>query len=87
MRDLKRVPRDEWETTSVFRAMTPREKLHHVDVGEEITRALEIMAKENVNQLPVLEFGRVVGFVTRADVMRLMQVRSELGGVGISGDR
>ena len=87
MRDLKRVPRDEWETTSVFRAMTPREKLHHVDAEEEITRALEIMAKENVNQLPVLEFGRFVGFVTRADVMRLMQVRSELGGVGISGDR
>ncbi len=87
MRDLKRVPRAEWETTSVFRAMTPHEKLHHVDVGEEITRALEIMAKENVNQLPVLEFVRFVGFVTRADVMRLMQVRSELGGVGISGDR
>lgn len=87
MRDLKRVPRDEWETTSVFRAMTPREKLHQVDAREEITLALEIMAKENVNQLPVLEFGRFVGFVTRADVMRLMQVRSELGGAGISGDR
>ncbi len=86
MRDLKRVPRDEWETTSVFRAMTPREKLHHIDVGEEITRALEIMAKENVNQLPVLEFGRFVGFVTRADVMRLMQVRSELGGMGTAGN-
>jgi len=87
MRDLKRVPRDEWETTSVFRAMTPREKLHQVDAREEITLALEIMAKENVNQLPVLESGRFVGFITRADVMRLMQVRSELGGVGISGDR
>lgn len=79
MRDLKRVPRDEWETTSVFRAMTPREKLHQVDAREEIMLALEIMAKNNVNQLPVLEFGRFVGFVTRADVMRLMQVRSELG--------
>ena len=44
------------------------------------------MAKENVNQLPVLEFGRFVGFVTRADVMRLMQVRSELGGVGTAGN-
>jgi hypothetical protein len=27
-----------------------------------------------------MEFGRFVGFVTRADVLRLMQVRSELGG-------
>ncbi len=80
MRDLKRVPREEWESTSAFRAMTPREKLHQVDAREDIAAALEIMAGENVNQLPVLEFGSFVGFVTRADVLRLMQVRSELGG-------
>jgi Zn-dependent protease len=82
MQDLKRVPKEEWETTSVFRAMTPREKLHQVDVQDDISQALETMAKENINQLPVIEFERFVGFVTRADVMRLMQVRSELGGVG-----
>jgi CBS domain-containing protein len=82
MRDLKRVPKEEWETTSVFRAMTPREKLHQVDVQDDISQALETMAKENINQLPVIELGRFVGFVTRADVLRLMQVRSELGGVG-----
>ncbi len=82
MQDLKRVPKEEWGTTSVFRAMTPREKLHQVDVQDDISQALETMAKENINQLPVIEFGRFVGFVTRADVLRLMQVRSELGGVG-----
>jgi len=80
MRDLKRVAREEWEGTSAFRAMTPREKLHGVDAHDDIAAALEIMARENVNQLPVMEFGRFVGFVTRADVLRLMQVRSELGG-------
>ena len=78
MQDLKRVPKEEWGTTSVFRAMTPRERLHQVDVQEDISRALETMAKENINQLAVIEFGRFVGFVTRADVLRLMQVRSEL---------
>ncbi len=80
MRDLKRVPREEWETNSAFKAMTPREKLYEVDVQEDIAVALEIMAGKNVNQLPVREFGRFVGFITRADVLRLIQVRSELGG-------
>lgn len=80
MRDLKRVPREEWETTSAFKAMTPREKLHEMDGREDIAAALEVMAKENVNQLPVIEFGRFIGFITRADVLRLIQVRSELGG-------
>jgi Zn-dependent protease len=82
MQDLKRVPRDQWNMASAFRAMTPREKLHQVDVNEDVARASEMMAKENVHQLPVNEFGRFIGFVTRADVMRLMQVRAQLGGVG-----
>jgi Zn-dependent protease/CBS domain-containing protein len=86
MQDLKRVPRDEWGTTSVFRAMTPRENLHQMDVRDDVAQALEVMAKENVNQLPVIEFGRFVGFVTRADVMRLIQVRSELGGMRTRGN-
>jgi Zn-dependent protease len=80
MGDLKRVRREEWETTSAFRAMTPREKLHAMDARDDIAAALEVMARENVNQLPVMEFGRFVGFITRADVLRLIQVRSELGG-------
>ncbi len=80
MQDLKRVPRDEWQTTSVFKAMTPRDRLHQVDVREDITQAMEIMARENVHQLPAIEFGRFVGFITRADILRLMQVRTELVG-------
>jgi Zn-dependent protease/CBS domain-containing protein len=80
MHDLKQVPRDQWATTSAFRAMTPRERLHVVAPGDDVSQALEVMALEGVHQLPVIDFGRFVGFVTRADVMRLVQVRSDLGG-------
>lgn len=80
MADLRRVPRDEWGTTSAYRAMTPSEKLHAMDARDDIAAALEVMARENVNQLPVMESGRFVGFITRADVLRLVRVRSELGG-------
>ena len=82
MRDLKRVPREEWAATSVFKAMTPREKLYVVDVREDVTEAMQVMAREGVHQLPVLEGGLFIGFVTRADVLRLMQLRSELGPAG-----
>ena len=85
MADLKRVPRKDWGTTSVFGAMTPREKLHQVDVREDVPRALEVMTRENVNQLPVTEFGRFIGFVSRGDVLRLMEIRSELRGAGPEG--
>jgi Zn-dependent protease/CBS domain-containing protein len=79
LQDLRKFEREEWETTTVFRAMTPREKLFQADVRDDVMEALEVMARENVHQLPVLESGLFVGFITRADVMRLMQLRSELG--------
>jgi len=82
MGDLKRVPREEWAATSVFKAMTPREKLYVVDVREDVTEAMQVMAREGVHQLPVMEGGLFIGFITRADVLRLMQLRSELGSAG-----
>jgi CBS domain-containing protein len=36
------------------------------------------MARENVNQLPVVDHGRLEGIVSRAHVLRLLQARSEL---------
>ena len=78
IRDLKRVPEEEWPQTSAFRAMTPREKLHVTSPDEDLGRVLEVMAANDVHQLPVLDGKSFVGFVTRADVLRLLQVRSEL---------
>lgn len=79
MGDLQRVEADKWSETSAFRAMTPKEKLHIVSPHDDITRALEIMASYDVHQLPVIDGRDFIGFVTRADVLRLIQIRSELG--------
>lgn len=78
MSDLRRVPRSEWSTTSAFRAMTPRERLRTVSPLEEATAAMEAMAILDVHQLPVTEDGRFLGFVTRADIIKLIQTRGEL---------
>jgi Zn-dependent protease/predicted transcriptional regulator len=80
MGDLRRVPQEDWEKTSVFRAMTPRERLHTVAPQEDLTAALEMMAAHDVHQLPVMEGRTFLGWVTRADVLRLIQIRTELSG-------
>ena len=80
MGDLKRVPQEQWPTTSAFRAMTPREKLHVISIQDDLAHALEVMASQDVHQMPVLEGRMLLGFVTRADVLRLIQIRGELGG-------
>lgn len=80
--DLRRVAVDEWPSTSAYRVMTPRDKLHIVAPDDPLSAALEAMAEGDVNQLPVIDRERNFrGFVTRADVLRLIQVRSEFGDV------
>ncbi|MEO8457730.1 MAG: site-2 protease family protein [Chloroflexota bacterium] len=81
MTDLQRLPSEQWGTTSVFRAMTPREKLLVISPEDDVTHALEMMAAHNVHQLPVIDQNRTfLGFITRGDVLHLIHVRTELGG-------
>jgi Zn-dependent protease len=80
MSDLRRVPADQWATTSAFHAMTPRERLFVVDPDDELMNALQIMAANGVNQVPVIDRQRTfLGLVTREDILRLIHLRTELG--------
>jgi CBS domain-containing protein len=79
MADLKKQPRENWPATSAYSAMTPRERLYIVSPDDDLTIAMHLMAEHDVHQLPVVGPQRVFeGFVTRADALRLVQVRSEL---------
>jgi len=77
--DFAKFPREEWAQRTVAEAMTPAHRLHTLAPDDSLNRAVELMAAANVNQLPVLEDGRLLGFVTRAGIIRVMQVRQEVG--------
>lgn len=79
MRDLRKVATDQWSETSAFRAMTSKENLYVVSPDDDLTKALEVMASHDIHQLPVIDSGSFLGFVTRADVLRLIQIRTQLG--------
>jgi len=80
--DLQKFPRSEWHERSVSEAMTPLERLQVVQPSDGLAKAAELMASADVHQLPVMEDGRFVGFVTPSDTMRLAQIRKELGATG-----
>jgi Zn-dependent protease len=77
--DVRKVPRDAWATTSVYRAMTPASALHVVSPDETLTDVLRLMARYDVNQLPVMRGHDLIGIVTRGDIMRYIHVREDLG--------
>lgn len=78
--DLKRFPREEWHERMVSEAMTPEERLVSVAPSDDLTRAAQLMAEADLNQLPVMEDGRFMGFVTRSDILQLVRLGGDLGG-------
>jgi Zn-dependent protease len=77
--DLRRTPRDTWRTTTVYRAMTPFAQLKTVSAKDDLTRVMAMMAGGDLNQIPVVEGKLVRGLIHRADVLRYIQVRQEIG--------
>ncbi|MFN0073323.1 MAG: site-2 protease family protein [Chloroflexota bacterium] len=78
--DVRRVDRGQWAVTSVAQAMTPRLRLRTVQAGENMSHAFELLSSSDLNQVPVLDAsGRLVGLLSRANVLAALQIRDELG--------
>jgi CBS domain-containing protein len=77
--DIRHVAREEWSQTPVGFAMIPIDRLHTVTPQQKLTDVLPLMTGKDVNQLPVVENGKLVGVVTRDAVIRSLQVRQGLG--------
>jgi CBS domain-containing protein len=78
-KDVRRFPKTAWATTTVQQAMTPAERLAFISPEASLDDALQLMGRRGINQLPVTEGGTLLGFVTRAEIMRTVQLRVELG--------
>ncbi len=79
LHDVKAVPRQRWASTLVREVMTPWEKLATVSAEDDGNTVLTYMNTHDVGQLPVVEGNRLAGMLRRSDIIRFMQVRSELG--------
>ena len=76
--DVAKIPRDRWDSTTVGEAMRPVNELHRVNPETPVLDALKLMAGNDINQLPVVSNGNFQGVVSRAQIIRLLQVRSVL---------
>jgi Zn-dependent protease/CBS domain-containing protein len=79
--DVRRVAREDWPTARVTDIMTRYAELAVVGPDDDLTKALELLQEREVNQLPVVEEdGRtVIGLLTRAGIVRLVDTRMKLG--------
>jgi Zn-dependent protease/predicted transcriptional regulator len=79
--EVREVNPSLWQFKQVADIMRPVNQVHFVSPDMPATEALEVMGRENVHQLPVLFDGHVVGIVTRAHVLEILQSRSEFSDI------
>src|SRR5262249_15056049 len=74
--DLRRIKRDAWSTTPVRAIMTPAATLAATRPDELAADALEKLASRDVDQLPVIDHGHLLGMIRRADLLRWIELHA-----------
>ncbi len=75
---IKHVPPERRPETTAAEAMIPLEKLKTIRPDAELWSALQEMDRDGVNQLPVLDGDRLVGVLSRDDVINYLRTLTEL---------
>lgn len=76
--EVKEVAKEKWLYKTVDDVMRPLHQLQIVAPETSLIEALEKMGREDVNQLPVLRDGHLIGVITRGHILQLLQTRLEL---------
>lgn len=79
LEDVRNVPKEKWMETRVSDVMTTCEKLGCLQENEKAADAFLKMSRLDVGRLPVRQNGKLVGIVTRSDILRVIRIKSELG--------
>ena len=76
--EVKAIDRARWPYTTVGDVMRSLESLRTVSPERPVAEALEMMGREDVNQMPVVQEGKLAGIISRGHILRLLQTRAEL---------
>src|SRR5215831_5363206 len=76
--EVRALERSLWPLTPVQQIMKPLDKLHVVAPETPAMEALEMMAREDLNQLPVASDHHVEGMLSRRNILEALRSRREL---------
>jgi len=76
--EIRAVERARWPVTELRQVMRPLENVRSVTPETPLVKAMEVMAREDVNQLPVISNHHVEGMLSRGSILQMLSTRSEL---------
>ena len=77
--EVRHIPRAQWPYKTLDVVMRPLEQLRTVTIDTPVMKALEIMGRDDLNQLPVTLNGALEGIISRSHILQLIKTRTELG--------
>lgn len=80
--EVRTVDRELWSVTPVQQIMKPLGKVRSVRPETLVTDVLEMMAKEDLNQVPVVSERGIEGMLARGDILQALRSRIELKKTG-----
>ena len=87
LQNIKSVPQSKWDMTQVEKIMVPADRLKVASPEQDALSIAEQMDENEINLIPVVSEGRVIGLITRDNLMRFLRTRAELGIESISHPR
>jgi Zn-dependent protease/CBS domain-containing protein len=74
---VRRVPRPQWNMQRVRDAMTPRAAMETLSPDQPAAVAMTKLSSTDATELPVIEAGRLAGFLGRAELSRFLRLKPE----------
>lgn len=72
--DVKDVNREQWNNVQVGQIMNPEVK--SVNPSDDAAQALQMIRRNNIGRLPVMQNGDLIGIISRTDITRAMDILS-----------
>lgn len=79
LHDVRAIPRDLWNTRRVNEAMTPFDKIQAVSPQEDLATVMQMLTEKDINQVPVVENGQIIGIIGRDNLLAFVTLRADLG--------
>lgn len=74
--DVRSVDRDVWDEVDVATIMTPLTVLETIGPDDELTTAMRAFSRKDVEQLPVVADGRLLGILRRRDILKWLELQA-----------
>jgi Zn-dependent protease/CBS domain-containing protein len=76
--EVRATDRSRWPEMQIHQIMQPLDRVRAIEPDTPIIKAAELMAREDLNQLPVISDEHIQGMITRDRIFQVLQSRMQL---------